>query len=102
MYTIKLIGIDFLHLKFWHVWKSSKMMKREETFNLTTFDASKLLLFIIGFATIVCALYIHLDIICICDINQFNIIKISHLADFVLKIVWIFTWFVSQIPSPTS
>jgi len=64
------------------------MKKIEKAFNFITFDASKMLLFIIGFATIVCASYIHLDIICIFDINQLSIIKFSHLANSILKIVY--------------
>ncbi len=89
IYTIKFIGIDVLHLKFWHVCKSSQeMRRRDETFNLTTVDASKLLLYVVDFVTIVCAFYIHLDLIGIYDINQLNIIKFSHLVDSIKKIVY--------------
>jgi hypothetical protein len=89
IFTIKLIDIDVLRSKIWHVCKSSQeMKKRDETFNLTTFDASKMLLYVVGFVTIVCAFYIHLDLIGTYDINQLSIIKFSHLANSILKIVY--------------
>lgn len=63
------------------------MKKRDETFNMTTFDASKMLLYVVGFVTIVCALCIHLDIIGMYDINQLSIIKISRLVDSIKNIL---------------
>ncbi len=47
-----------------------------------------MLLYVVGFVTIVCAFYIHLDLIGTYDINQLSIIKFSHLANSILKIVY--------------
>jgi hypothetical protein len=49
------------------------------------------------FVTIVCKFNIYLNLICIFDTNQINIIKFSHIIDSLHNCEWIHTWFKCQL-----